>query len=197
MRICDIDWGDDSAEKDPNLLNYFVESEALQRILNKRKNLVIGIKGSGKSALRRKAEDKFMEEKDTLVISITPQAQTIFNILNGKDEIHGYSKEIFFQYIWLRHIFTQSLYKAGHQFRGWYVNKSATYARQLSRQANTTSSDLVESITEIVKKLKIKAGNLGDLGLSVESELKNATNLNDLEYHFKEIANNYFNFVIF
>lgn len=59
MRICDIDWGDDSAEKDPRLLEYFVDSDALKRLQSKSKSIAIGRKGSGKSALRKKIRGIF------------------------------------------------------------------------------------------------------------------------------------------
>ena len=54
MEINQIQWGDDSAEKDPNLLEYFVASEPFRRVAEKTKSIVIGRKGSGKSALRTK-----------------------------------------------------------------------------------------------------------------------------------------------
>lgn len=53
MRLADINWGDDSAEKDPQLLQYFVSSSAFERGKQKRKNIIVGRKGSGKSALRK------------------------------------------------------------------------------------------------------------------------------------------------
>ena len=51
MKLSYITWGDDSAEKDSYLLDYFVTSDAFRRIAARSKNLVIGRKGSGKSAL--------------------------------------------------------------------------------------------------------------------------------------------------
>jgi hypothetical protein len=54
MIISEISWGDDSAELDPLLLNYFVASDAFQRLRSKSKSIVVGRKGSGKSALRKK-----------------------------------------------------------------------------------------------------------------------------------------------
>ena len=35
MKISNINWGDDSAEKDPNLLHYFVSQEAIERLERK------------------------------------------------------------------------------------------------------------------------------------------------------------------
>src|SRR5713226_249066 len=50
MRLAEIQWGDDSAEKDPFLLEYFVTSDAFRRVRERTKNIVVGRKGSGKSA---------------------------------------------------------------------------------------------------------------------------------------------------
>jgi len=67
-----IKWGDDSAELDPNLLEYFVGSSALTRLQQKQKPFVIGRKGAGKSALRKKLQDFFEGQPRTFVLNIAP-----------------------------------------------------------------------------------------------------------------------------
>lgn len=84
MRISTINWGDDSAEKDPHLLHYFIQSPAFQRLKNKQKNIVLGRKGSGKSAVRKKLELDFMDEANTHVVNLSPKLNAIRNILNGR-----------------------------------------------------------------------------------------------------------------
>ena len=67
MELNKIEWGDDSAEKDADLLSYFVDTESYGRCLRKNKSIVVGRKGSGKSALRKKLEDDFSKQEDTHV----------------------------------------------------------------------------------------------------------------------------------
>jgi hypothetical protein len=52
MRLSEINWGADSAENDPHLLQYFYDSSAFRRISNRQKQLVIGRKGAGKSVVK-------------------------------------------------------------------------------------------------------------------------------------------------
>ena len=196
MRIYDINWGGDSAESDPNLLEYFVESEALKRILQKQKPIVIGRKGSGKSALRKKAEDKFKSKEDNLVIPITPEGE-LFNIKNSQTTINEYNEEIFFRYIWIQYILKQSLCKAGDNVKGLLVTGSREFARQVSRTNNETSNDLVEYITTLISKLEVKVSKFGELGVSFENQLKDDTDLYNLKHHFQTIANTYNNIIIF
>jgi len=98
MNISEINWGDDSAERDPFLLEYFVTSDAFQRLKSKSKSIVVGRKGSGKSALRKKLEQTFELEKDTYVINLSPKFNSIRNILNDREIVEKFGQEIFFQH---------------------------------------------------------------------------------------------------
>src|SRR5574340_572188 len=102
MKLSIINWGADSAEKDPYLLHYFVQSPAFQRLREKQKSIVIGRKGSGKSAVRKKLEQIFSADPSTHVVNLSPKFNSIRNILNDKDIASGFGEEIFFQHTWIR-----------------------------------------------------------------------------------------------
>lgn len=196
MDIRQIDWGDDSAEKDENLLSYFVDTESYNRLATKTKSVVIGRKGSGKSALRKKLESDFSKQKDTHVINISPKYSSIRNILNEKLLTENFGEEIFFQHSWLRQMMLDSLCVVGHSAKGKYASGSIIFSRTIADELNRTSKDLVENIADILGKLKVKAGNLGDLGLHLERELRNVADVDSLEHHLKEIAKAGAKFVI-
>ncbi|MFH1019898.1 MAG: hypothetical protein V1782_04680 [Pseudomonadota bacterium] len=109
MKLSEINWGDDSAEKDPYLLHYFVQSQAFQRLKAKQKSFVIGRKGSGKSAVRKKLEETFSSDTSTHVINLSPKFNSIRNILNDKEISSGFGQEIFFQHTWIRQILLDCL----------------------------------------------------------------------------------------
>ncbi|SEM84893.1 hypothetical protein SAMN04489760_1691 [Syntrophus gentianae] len=113
MKLCEIQWGDDSAEKDPYLFEYFVASDTFRRLKQKTKGIVVGRKGSGKSALRKKLEQEFASDEDTFVVSITPKYNSIKTVLNDQDIVNSFGKEIFFQHTWLRQILLDSLCRVG------------------------------------------------------------------------------------
>jgi energy-coupling factor transporter ATP-binding protein EcfA2 len=196
MQISEINWGDDSAERDPHLLDYFVASDAFQRLRARTKSLVIGRKGSGKSALRKKLEQTFQSEEDTYVINLSPNFNSIRNILNDRDISENFGQEIFFQHTWLRQILLDCLCKVGHQAKGKYASESLDFARKVSVDLNRTSKDLVENIADILGRLKGKVGSLGEFGLTLERELRNVADVDSLEHHLSNIARNGAKFVI-
>lgn len=188
MLLNQIDWGDDSAERDEHLLEYFVSSEAFRRLSENRRSLVIGRKGSGKSALLRKLHNHFQQNADTHVINITPKFNSIRTILNDQDLKESFGEEIFFQHTWLRQILIDFLCIIGHGAKGTYCHGSQAYARKIAQELNRTSKDLVENISEILEKTKLKAGKLGEFGLALENQLKEISEVDALQHHLVELA---------
>ncbi len=196
MEISQIKWGDDSAEKDPNLLQYFVDSGPFRRIADRSKSIVIGRKGSGKSALRTKLSETFSGEVNTHVINLSPKYNSIRSVLNDQDIIDDFGQEIFFQHTWLRHILLDSLCEIGNSAKGIYASDSLKYARDISVQLNRASKDLVENISEILNLIKVKAGSLGEFGLSLERELRDLSEVDSLQHHLLSLCESGAKFVI-
>lgn len=196
MNLNEIAWGDDSAERDDHLLAYFVDTESYRRLSTKNKFIVVGRKGSGKSALRKKLEETFSGKDDTHVINISPKYSSIRNILNERALSEGFGEEIFFQHSWLRQMMLDCLCHVGHSAKGKYATDSLDYARTISKELNRTSKDIVENISDILGRIKVKAGNLGDLGLQLEKELRNVADVDALEHHISALSNDGANFVV-
>lgn len=196
MKLSEIYWGDDSAEKDLYLFEYFVTSDAFKRLRKKTKGIVVGRKGSGKSALRKKLEQEFSVDENTYVIDITPKYNSIRSILNDKTIMNSFGQEIFFQYTWLRHILLDSLCGIGDDIKGQYAKDSVEFARKIALKLNRTSKDFVENITDVLSRLKVKAGSLGELGIQLEKELRNVAEVDALEYNLVQIAESGAKFVI-
>ena len=188
MELNQIIWGDDSAEKDPNLVEYFVSSQPYKRVAEKAKSLVIGRKGSGKSALRTMLEKVFESHTNTYVVSLFPKYNSIRTILNDNDIANEFGKEIFFQHTWLRQILLDSLCRIGDSAKGTYAADSMKFARDVSLHLNRTSKDLVENISEVLSSIKLKAGSLGDLGLALERELRAVAELDALQHHIQALC---------
>ena len=188
MKISNINWGDDSAEKDPNLLHYFISQDAVDRLAKKQKNLVIGRKGAGKSAVRKKLSETFFPSKDHYVLNLSPKFQSIKTILNDKDLTSGLGEEILFTHTWLRQIYLDCLCIVGHGERNKYSADSYEFARNIATQQNRTSKDLVENIADVLSRIKGKVSNLGEFGINIERELRNVADVDSLEHHFIEIS---------
>lgn len=70
MDIKKIDLGKDEAEQDIRLQEYFLKTQSYNNALTGKKNIIIGRKGSGKSAIFKILAEELLAEN--LVISITP-----------------------------------------------------------------------------------------------------------------------------
>lgn len=196
MQINQIVWGDDSAEKDPALLEYFVTSDSFARLRSKSKAIAIGRKGSGKSALRRKLHEEFAAQPDTVVVNLSPKYNSIRSILNDTELAKNFGQEVFFQHTWLRQILLDCLCAIGHSARGTYASGSMEFARSVANDLQRTSKDLVENISDVLNRIRVKAGSIGELGLAVEKELRNVADADALEFHVKELCKSGAKFVV-
>jgi hypothetical protein len=196
MKLSEIDWGNDSAEQDPNLLEYFVDSDALRRLQRRTKSLVIGRKGSGKSALRKKLQQHFEGQPSTVIVNIAPKYASIRNILNEPSLADDFGQEIFFQHTWLRQAFLDCLCAHGRSQRDGLATGHSEYARATARKLLDTPKDLVENIADILAKMKLKAGKLGDFGLQLEKEMRQAAEIDELEHHLVGLTKEGLSFVI-
>ena len=188
MKISSINWGDDSAEKDPNLLHYFISQDAIDRLSQKQKSIVVGRKGAGKSAVRKKLSETFSSSESQHVLNLSPKFQSIKTILNDKDLTSGMGEEILFTHTWLRQIYLDCLCVVGHGERNKLSANSFEFARGVANQQNRTSKDLVENIADVITRVKGKVANLGEFGINIERELRNVADVDALEHHFLEIA---------
>ncbi|MBK5516783.1 P-loop ATPase, Sll1717 family [Pseudomonas sp. TH10] len=186
MEISQISWGDDSAEKDTHLLKYFVSSDSFRRLAERTKSIVIGRKGAGKSALLTKLSQVF-EGEGSHVIRLAPKYNSIRTILNDVDLANGFGQEIFFQHTWLRQIYLDVLCSIGHESKGGLSSGSMEFARSVAVQQNRTSKDLVENIADILGRVKVKVGELGEFGLQLENELRSVAEVDSLEHHVLQL----------
>lgn len=188
MNLSEIIWGDDSAEKDPNLLQYFVTNSSLNRLQGKSKSIIVGRKGSGKSAIKTKLVEYF-RTKDDVVVEINSNYKLINNRTVDQEVTGNLNSEIFFQYVWLRHMLLNALNTIGNTLQGEYAKGSFEFARSIALEQGRTNADLLESIVKILTRLKVNAGKLGDLGIDIEKVLKSASQVDSFEFHIREIAN--------
>lgn len=186
--ICNVDWGNDSAENDPELLNYFVTPSNFDRITEFKKTFVIGRKGAGKTAIRKKLIDKFASENNHIVIEVSP-TNGIFRNLAGVDLLkEERSDETIFQYAWLNSIMRKCLNSIGSELGNKLTVGSAEAARKFAMAEGVANTDFVESVTAIISSLKLKVKELGDIGLQIENIIKESSAIDRYEYHLKNLA---------
>jgi len=197
LKLSDIDWGNDSAERDPNLLKYFVKPSDFDKVSKFRKPIVTGRKGAGKSALRKKLESDFATHPKIVVASVAPTYEVMQAIVQDAEMRDGFGVEIFFTYVWLLHLYRAALIEVGRRLKGEFVSHSSEIARELALKQGQTTPDFLESLKLVLERVKLKAGKLGDLGLEVKDSLENAAKIQALEFHVLELTKSDYTFVFF
>ncbi len=186
--IRNIDWGNDSAENDPSLLDYFVIPSNFERITEFKKTFVIGRKGAGKTAIRKKLISQFNEGENHVVIEVSP-TNGIFRNLAGVELLkEERSDEVIFQYAWLNSIMRKCLNALGNEQTDKLTVGSAAAARQFARAEGVTNADFVESVSTILQSIKLKVKDIGELGLQLENIVKESSAIERYEFHLNELA---------
>lgn len=186
--IRNIDWGNDSAENDPDLMTYFITPSNFERIVEFKKTFVIGRKGAGKTAIRKKLISQFAEENEHIVVEISP-TNGIFRNLAGVDLLkEERSDETIFQYAWLNSIMRKCLNVIGAESGSKLTVGSAEAARKFAKAEGVTNADFVESVVSILGAIKIKLKEVGELGLQLENIIKESSAIDRYEYHLNRLA---------
>lgn len=180
MDIRYIDWGNDSAESDKNLLEYYVDLPILWHLLNKRKNLIVGRKGSGKSAIRKKLINSF---EDDINIEIMPTESIIKSIIRDDDLKSIGSSEIFFQNVWLEYIYARIYEKLANSYSGKLVSGSKEFILNYVKAQDKYNHDLLGIFAKAIEKLKINTGQFGKFGVDIERIIKESIDTETLEFN--------------
>ena len=93
-------FGSDAAEDDPNLKQYFLETSTWHKVLSGNALLVLGRKGSGKSAIFKTLAERNI--KNTVVVPITPRtfALDILNAFKSNYPDSPFNQEIAYATAW-------------------------------------------------------------------------------------------------
>lgn len=183
MIISQINWGDDSAEKDPNLLHYFITSDGVNRLASFQKDFIIGRKGAGKSALRKKVSSIFNTYADQTFITILPTYGNMRSILNNKTIKDSYNEPLFYQYFWLSLLYQEALFKLDEKG----LVPSGSRIKPLVNDFNRTRRNMPEIIADFVNRLRIHAGTFGEIGGNIDVSLKQDSSVEILENALLEI----------
>ncbi len=182
MNISLIDWGNDAAEHDKDLLEYFVEPSDFYRLENLKKTFIIGRKGSGKSAIRRKLQKIFNKDRVFLVETLPSQIDRKLQMINNP---RAYQEDTF-KYMWILFLYQRALIEIAKSWKGKVALGSFEYARNYAQQAGECDLDFVELLAQFLYKFRIKSHNW-EFNFLSGREIKNT--IDEYEFHLKNICN--------
>jgi hypothetical protein len=172
-----INFGPDIAEDDPNLSEYFIHTEAYRRALGGDRTLVIGPKGSGKSAILRTLVNN-VDSNYTVVITPEKYAKALLRDILQQEaavgsEIHAFSAA------WTFTILTEVFRQVITQKKGLRTAALARIHSYMRDHVADVELDLLSRFVQFWKR--IQAIKLGPFEISVKTrELENLYKLSDL-----------------
>lgn len=210
MNLSEINWGDDSAEKDSLLSEYFVESVSFKRITNGSKKIIVGRKGAGKSALMKMSLDNYKKD-DFIVIKVTPSLEVLKSALQTAKSIHGDDKEnnlthirdVIYTHTWVSYIYEKIICLIGERINeepGVKIDKlvgSRKFASDMSKDVGIYQKTLAGYMQNIINGLKIEAGKLGKIGISIgegediQTKVSELSKINIYGYHIEKLIGDY------
>ncbi len=105
--LIELGIGCDIAENESReLLSYFVNTASYQKALNYKKSIVVGRKGSGKSAIYIKLSDDLPEEKNNYIVSLKPESDELLDDIQ-LSKLFDSSRISFFVAVWKLVIFSK------------------------------------------------------------------------------------------
>ncbi|MEN4565868.1 P-loop ATPase, Sll1717 family [Pantoea agglomerans] len=210
MNLSEINWGDDSAEKDSLLSEYFVESVSFKRITNGSKKIIVGRKGAGKSALMKMSLDSYKKD-NFIVIKVTPSLEVLKSALQTAKSIHGDDKEnslthirdVIYTHTWVSYVYEKMLCLLGERINeepGVKVENlvgSKKFASDMSKDQGIYQKTLAGYMQNIINGLKIEGGKLGKIGISIgenediQTKVSELSKINLYSYHIEKLIGSY------
>ncbi len=192
--------GDPRAENEMTTLSrYYLTTDQTSRAMRGEVNLVVGRKGSGKTALFIRLRDAMRKDKRNIVVDLRPET---YQLIKLKEDILQYLTDgarahlitAFWEYLTLLEVAykllekDRSLYRYNHEIHDLYINLDRTYrARDF-----TTEGDFSERLLALSQRLaadyKAKYGNADGQRLTAAqvTELLYTHNIRDLRNQISE-----------
>ncbi|MBS4045655.1 MAG: hypothetical protein KG075_04875 [Alphaproteobacteria bacterium] len=176
----DLSIGDPTAENEMTTLQkYFLKTDQYQRALRGEVNLVVGRKGSGKTALFISVRDKIRSDKRNIVVDLKPEG---YQLIKLKEDILSYLSEgarqhlitAFWEYLILLEVAykllekDQYIYKHNHEIYDLYLTLQATYRKSDFASEGDFSERLLTLSQKLASTYREKFGKTDNQRLTSE-----------------------------
>lgn len=193
-QLTDLSIGDPTAENEMTTLgNYYLHTDEYQRALRGEVNLVVGRKGSGKTALFVQLRDNMRSSRHNIVVDLKPEGfqlvklkERLLDFLNVGAQQHLITA--FWEYVLLLEIAYKILekdnkiYMRDHQLTEFYLNLSKLYGKAELAQEGDFRERLSNLSDHIIHEFFKFAGSMGDLSKRKEKLNLTTANVTEILY---------------
>ncbi len=163
--------GDPTAENEMTTLgNYYLRTDEYQRTLRGEVNLVVGRKGSGKTALFIQVRDRIRSDKRNIAVDLKPEG---YQLLKLKEDILSYLTEgarqhlitAFWEYLVLLEVAYKLLekdketHRHNHDLYEAYLELEGAYRVETSRQRETFLKDCLPCPLDLQTSTKLASAS--------------------------------------
>lgn len=196
-KIRDLFLGQPDAMIDYNLMNYFLDTPQYRQAVNGVKQIFVGRKGAGKSAIFRALEEELRNRQSAILVGIAP-TDFQFERLTGLavDQYSALNHAFVFQTFWRYVLFTEILRTISNRYMHFVQSSTAPHVSRILAFIQDEESILEEDFaTRALQKLdaldRIPTGltNL-DTQAQLETILQKAR-MNQIEKDLQRLAKDY------
>jgi energy-coupling factor transporter ATP-binding protein EcfA2 len=161
-------FGADAAEDDPNLSNYFLKTSTWNKVVNGNALLVLGRKGSGKSAIFKMMSEIVIG--DTEVVPVTPRlfALDILNDFNSRYPTSPFNQEIGYTTAWRYSLMLELLLAIENRIGSLKLGGEAGVHAWLRKNVEF-DADIVSRTVAFLEKWTIDKVSLAQLSATLSS----------------------------
>lgn len=175
-----LSFGDPTAENEMTTLgSYYMQTDQFNRAIRGEVNLVVGRKGSGKTALFLQLRDRIRSDKRNVMVDLKPEG---YQLIKLKEDLLLYLTEgsrqhlitAFWEYLLLLEVTYKVLekdrisHKHNHEIYDMYVDLEATYKVENFSIEGDFSERLFMLSNRIASEYRAKFGDSSDTKLTVE-----------------------------
>lgn len=175
-----LSFGDPTAENEMTTLGaYYMQTDEFRRALRGEVNLVVGRKGSGKTALFLQLRDRIRADKRNVMVDLKPEG---YQLIKLKEDLLSYLTEgsrqhlitAFWEYLLLLEVAYKVLekdrisHKHNHEIYQMYVDLEATYKVENFSAEGDFSERLQMLSGRIATEYRARFGDSGDTKLTVD-----------------------------
>lgn len=175
-----LTFGDPTAENEMTTLgSYYMQTEQFSRALRGEINLVVGRKGSGKTALFLQLRDRIRSDKRNIMVDLKPEG---YQLIKLKEEILSYLTEgtrqhlitAFWEYLLLLEVTYKVLekdkatHKHNHELYELYIDLEETYRVENFSDEGDFSERLLTLSNRIASEYRAKFGDISGKKLTTE-----------------------------